>query len=389
MPVSANALAVLDRIEAIEMRSLEWGFTCGSLSEDEAFGLGDAVCEASDVTSTDGQDLVEELIDSKLIFEMASVGGEVRIRSRFAEMMRLLAANRQLFPNKPWQGAPSSSPTFGWTVGRGASPSAVACLLISLPSIRQSSAARRFVRICGVHLRPGRTCAWPDSRSAPRCGCQGRPTMAGRLSPQGLAAARRSRSIFRHDKDRRGDRQRPLGQGHRDLPADRIAQGPVRRSVSHGADDRSDARNAWPPTARHRGAVRQDTDPGDTPGTHRQKLGQAGREFRLPLDALHALRQRTRLARRGHCGGYRATCLRPTGLRRTDWRRPDRADTHPGCNAPPRTFCSPPPKFSISACPTSGCGACLVLDFRPRANLCSRSLMKCTLMRVRRAHRPR
>lgn len=107
MPVSANALTVLDRIEAIEMRSLEWGFTDGSLSEDEAYDLGDQVCGSANATGTDGQDLVEELIDAKLIFEMASIGGDVRIRSRFAEMMRLLAANRQLFPNKPWQGAPS------------------------------------------------------------------------------------------------------------------------------------------------------------------------------------------------------------------------------------------------------------------------------------------
>jgi len=107
MPVSANALAVLDRIEAIEMRSLEWGFTDGSLSEDEALALGDAVCAETGAVDVDGQDLVEELIDAKLIFEMPSVGGEIRIRSRFAEMMRLLAANRQLFHNKPWQGAPS------------------------------------------------------------------------------------------------------------------------------------------------------------------------------------------------------------------------------------------------------------------------------------------
>ena len=107
MPVSNHALAVLDQIEAIEMRSLEWGFTDGSLSEDEASDLGDQVCEAAGLSGTDGEDLVEELIDAKLIFEMASVSGDVRIRSRFAEMMRLLAANRQLFPNKPWQGAPS------------------------------------------------------------------------------------------------------------------------------------------------------------------------------------------------------------------------------------------------------------------------------------------
>lgn len=40
------------------MRSLEWGFTDGSLSEAEAFDLGDQVCEATGGTSTDGQDLV-------------------------------------------------------------------------------------------------------------------------------------------------------------------------------------------------------------------------------------------------------------------------------------------------------------------------------------------
>lgn len=107
MPLSNYALAMLDRIEAIEMRSLEWGFTDGSLSEDEAVDLGDQVCEAAGISDLDGQDLIEELIDAKLVFEMPSIGGDVRIRSRFAEMMRLLAANRQLFPNKPWQGAPS------------------------------------------------------------------------------------------------------------------------------------------------------------------------------------------------------------------------------------------------------------------------------------------
>lgn len=107
MSVSANALAVLDRIEAIEMRSLEWGFTDGSLSEDEAYEFGDQACAASDSSGIDGQDLIEELIEAKLIFEMASIGGDIRIRSRFAEMMRLLAANRQLFPNRPWQAAPS------------------------------------------------------------------------------------------------------------------------------------------------------------------------------------------------------------------------------------------------------------------------------------------
>ncbi|TIX55898.1 MAG: hypothetical protein E5V25_28670, partial [Mesorhizobium sp.] len=85
------------------MRSLEWGFTDGSLSEDEAYALGDTVVVGAPAGGADGQDLVEELIEARLIFEMPDMGGDVRIRSRFAEMMRLLAANRQLFPNRPWQ----------------------------------------------------------------------------------------------------------------------------------------------------------------------------------------------------------------------------------------------------------------------------------------------
>ena len=105
MTVSRQALAVLDLIEAIEMRSLEWGFTDGSLSEDEAFELADPV-SGEDDGAGEGEDLIEELIDAKLVFELKSIGSGVRIRSRFAEMMRLVATNRQLFPNKPWQGAP-------------------------------------------------------------------------------------------------------------------------------------------------------------------------------------------------------------------------------------------------------------------------------------------
>jgi len=48
MTVSRQALALLDLIEAIEMRSLDWGFTGGSLSEDEAFALADRVSDEDD-----------------------------------------------------------------------------------------------------------------------------------------------------------------------------------------------------------------------------------------------------------------------------------------------------------------------------------------------------
>lgn len=76
MPVSAKALAMLDRIEAVEMRSLEWGFTDGSLSEDEAFALGDEVCDEVNATGTSGQDLAEELIDAKLILKWRPLGAK-------------------------------------------------------------------------------------------------------------------------------------------------------------------------------------------------------------------------------------------------------------------------------------------------------------------------
>ena len=93
------ALEVLDRIESLELRSLEWGSTDGSLGEHEAEVLANAV-------SDNGDELLEELVEAKLIFEFPRPNGEIRIRSRFGEMMRLLVANRQLFPGRPWQEAP-------------------------------------------------------------------------------------------------------------------------------------------------------------------------------------------------------------------------------------------------------------------------------------------
>lgn len=98
MTISADALLLLDRIEALEMRSLSWGFTSGSLGENEALELLDG--------SNRAEDALEELIEARLVIEQASLSGGRRYRSRFAEAVRLIAANRQLFPGKPWQSAP-------------------------------------------------------------------------------------------------------------------------------------------------------------------------------------------------------------------------------------------------------------------------------------------
>ncbi|MET3909993.1 hypothetical protein ABID59_004350 [Bradyrhizobium sp. S3.3.6] len=102
MTVSSAALRLLDAIEKIEIQSLAWGFTDGSLSEDELFELAGKVADGGGVP----EDLIEELLDAKVMFEHRSGGSNERYRSRFAEMVRLLAASRQLFVGKPWQSAP-------------------------------------------------------------------------------------------------------------------------------------------------------------------------------------------------------------------------------------------------------------------------------------------
>ena len=91
-------LDLLDAIERQEMLSLTWGFVDGSMSRVEAIKLGQALVDDID----DSEDLLEELIDQRLVFELKSE----RIRSRFAETVRLISRLRQLFPGKPWQGAP-------------------------------------------------------------------------------------------------------------------------------------------------------------------------------------------------------------------------------------------------------------------------------------------
>lgn len=101
MPVSDAARRLLDEIEKIETMSLEWGFADGSLSEDEVLDLAERSCGDSGA-----EDVLEELLDAKLIFEFRGAGTNERYRSRFAEMTRLLASLRQLFDRKPWQSAP-------------------------------------------------------------------------------------------------------------------------------------------------------------------------------------------------------------------------------------------------------------------------------------------
>ena len=91
--LSSAALQLLDAVETIEMRSLAWGYAEGSLSQGEIMSLGSPLA-------------LDELRDAELLIELSNGNGLRRYRSRFAEMMRLLFRSRQLFPGRPWIGAP-------------------------------------------------------------------------------------------------------------------------------------------------------------------------------------------------------------------------------------------------------------------------------------------
>ena len=95
------AEAILDqllfRIEEIEVRSLIWGYVDGALSRQDVSQLAQDIAPGEDP-----EDLIEDLIDRRLLFEVSDDG----LRSRFAEGVRLFARLRQLFRHRPWQTAP-------------------------------------------------------------------------------------------------------------------------------------------------------------------------------------------------------------------------------------------------------------------------------------------
>ena len=93
-------LRLLDELERKEVQSLTWGYADGSFSRDNVEKLASRILKEEGAEHS-AEDLVEDLIDKKLIFEF---GG--RIRTRFAETLRLLVRLRQMFSGRPWQAAP-------------------------------------------------------------------------------------------------------------------------------------------------------------------------------------------------------------------------------------------------------------------------------------------
>jgi len=94
----------LGALEALEYRSLSWGYVDGSLSEREAEDAVVAALACSGAGHEAGQ-LLDDLVDAKLVRVWRSP--ERRYRTRFAELVRLLVRSRQLFDGRPWRTAPT------------------------------------------------------------------------------------------------------------------------------------------------------------------------------------------------------------------------------------------------------------------------------------------
>ncbi|SEH06422.1 protein DpdJ [Candidatus Venteria ishoeyi] len=96
---------LLSHLESIEYKSLVWGFVDGSISEDELYTLAEQTIQATG-SDDDAEDLIEKLIEARLIHEFRDPNGQLVYRSRFAEGVRLLSRLRQWFPKTPWFSAP-------------------------------------------------------------------------------------------------------------------------------------------------------------------------------------------------------------------------------------------------------------------------------------------
>jgi hypothetical protein len=93
---------LLDAIEQTELTSLRWGYVDGSLSEEDLEELVRGIVGNDQANS---EDLIEALIDRAMVLEVRQPDGSYRLRSRFAESVRLLRDLKLLVPQRPWPSA--------------------------------------------------------------------------------------------------------------------------------------------------------------------------------------------------------------------------------------------------------------------------------------------
>jgi hypothetical protein len=95
-------LDVLNAIERLELRALRWGFAEGSLSVDEAEAMAAEILPPG----SDPADAIDRLQRRQLLVDVLDAAGHPRLRSRFAETVRLLSHLRQQFVGRPWVSSP-------------------------------------------------------------------------------------------------------------------------------------------------------------------------------------------------------------------------------------------------------------------------------------------
>lgn len=101
--MDTRAEILLDLVERAELRSLAWGYVDGSLSQEEIVQMARTQHQSGGGGSAavDWADLIEDLIDAQMLLERQG-----RLRSRFAETVRLIVRSRQIFRPGQWRSAP-------------------------------------------------------------------------------------------------------------------------------------------------------------------------------------------------------------------------------------------------------------------------------------------
>lgn len=110
-------LIVLNFLEEIEYKSIQWGYVDGTLSEDDVYDHSLKLIEENKLATEnfirkhslktlDENSLVAYLLDENLLFEVKISNSETGFRTRFGEGIRLLTNLRQIFPKKSWEESP-------------------------------------------------------------------------------------------------------------------------------------------------------------------------------------------------------------------------------------------------------------------------------------------
>jgi hypothetical protein len=148
----------LDRLEELEARLLVWGVVDAGFSRDELLDHAMALLTERGLDESP-EALIDEMSDRRLLFQFRD-GLEPTYRTRSAETVRLMAKLRQMFPGRPWAGAPTLVADFRYDLRPREYPSrhirpdeALTAISAALPNGLSATARRAIEMILGG---PGR-----------------------------------------------------------------------------------------------------------------------------------------------------------------------------------------------------------------------------------------